>query len=83
MAWEDEDGVTALGLAVSHRQRECIDILLKGASPTSPCGGRHGGNTVLHVTAMSRGGVPVLKRLMSARGAAEPFDLAWLEWKNG
>lgn len=79
----DEEGVTALGLAVAHGQRECIDILLKGASPTAACGRRDDGNTVLHVTAMTRGGVPVLKRLMSSKGGGEPFDLGWLEWRNG
>lgn len=71
---------------MAHGQRECIDILLKGASPTSACGGRGDGNTVLHVTAMTRGGVPVLKKLMSSStykgGTGEPFDLSWLEWRN-
>ncbi|CAM9488276.1 unnamed protein product, partial [Hapterophycus canaliculatus] len=80
LAWVDEDGLPALSLAVAHGQRECIDILLSGASPASLCGG--GGNTVLHVTAMSHGGVPVLKRLMSSRGGGEPFDPAWLERRN-
>lgn len=83
MSWVDEDGVPALGLAVAHGQRECIDILLKGASPTTTCGCRSDGNTVLHVTAMTRGGVPVLKKLMSSRGGGEPFDPVWLEWRNG
>lgn len=79
----DEEGVPALGLAVAHGQRECIDILLKGASPTSACGCRDDMNTVLHVTAMARGGVKVLRRLMSSRGGGEPFELGWLEWRNG
>ncbi|CAM9488020.1 unnamed protein product [Ectocarpus sp. 4 AP-2014] len=85
LAWTDEEGVSALALAVARGQRECIDILLKGASPTTPCGGDGGGgggNTVLHVTAMARGGVPVLKRLMSPIGGGEPFDLGWLEYRN-
>ncbi|CAM9764815.1 unnamed protein product [Ectocarpus fasciculatus] len=86
LAWADEEGVPALALAVARGQRECIDTLLKGASPTTPCGGNGGGggggNTVLHVTAMARGGVPVLKRLMSPRGGGEPFDLGWLEYRN-
>lgn len=81
MAWADEEGVPALGLAVAYGQRECIDILLTGASPTDPCGG--GENTVLHAIAMARGGVPVLKRLMFAKGGGEPFDVAWLELTNG
>eukprot|EP00903_Cladosiphon_okamuranus_P012766 g11934.t1 len=83
LSWVDEEGVPALGLAVAHGQRECIDILLKGASPTSACGSRDDGNTVLHVTAMTRGGMPVLKRLMASKGGGEPFDLDWLEWRNG
>ncbi|CAN0143410.1 unnamed protein product [Scytosiphon promiscuus] len=29
LAWADEEGVPALSLAVSHGQRECIDILLR------------------------------------------------------
>ncbi|CAM9640707.1 unnamed protein product, partial [Ectocarpus sp. 12 AP-2014] len=85
LAWTDEEGVPALALAVARGQRECIDILLKGASPITPCGGDGaggGGNTVLHVTAMARGGVPVLKRLMSPKGGGEPFDLGWLEYRN-
>lgn len=70
---------------MARGQRECIDILLKGANPTTACGGDGGGggNTVLHVTAMARGGVPVLKRLMSSKGGGEPFDPGWLEYRNG
>lgn len=86
LAWADEEGVSALALAVAHGQRECIDILLKGASPTFACGCRRDGNTVLHVAATTRGGVPVLKKLMSSStykgGPGEPFDPSWLEWRN-
>lgn len=70
-----------LGLAVDYGQRECVDILLAGASPIALCG--DGGSTVLHVTAMARGGASALKRLMAAKGLGEGgFDLAWLELRN-
>lgn len=79
---EDEHGNTVLGLAVGYGQRECIDILLAGASPIALCGD-DGGSTVLHVMAMARGGVPALKRLISVKGTGEGgFDLAWLELRN-
>lgn len=64
----DEEGVPALGVAVAYGQRECIDILLAGAGPASPCGNKSDGNTVLHVAAMSRGGVPVLRRFIPHKG---------------
>lgn len=79
----DEDGVPVLGAAVAYGQRACIDILLAGAGPATPCGNKSDANTVLHVVAMSRGGVPVLKRFISHKGGGEHLGLACAELKNG
>lgn len=71
-----------LGVAVAYGQRECVDILLAGASPIAHCGIGSDQNTVLHVVAMARGGLPVLTRLMSTTEEGEPFDPLWLELRN-
>lgn len=83
MAWVDEEGVPALGAAVAYGQRECIDILLARAGPAKPCGNKSDANTVLHVAAMSRGGVPVLRRFLPHKGEGGHFGLACLELRNG
>lgn len=81
LAWQNDEGVPLLALAMAYGQRECVDLLLAGTSPSSPCG--DDGNTVLHVTAMARGGVPMLRRLLSGkRPAKEIVDPALLEVKN-
>lgn len=81
LAWQHGEGETLLGLALAYGQRECAELLLAGSSPTSLCGG--GGNTVLHVAAMSLGGVSVLRKLLSGRGAGGTrLDPALLEVRN-
>lgn len=81
LAWHDEDGVAVLGHAIACGQSECIDAILGKTNPAVPCGGA-GGNTVLHVAAMQRGGDVILMQLMSPTRSGEPFDLKWLELRN-